>query len=258
MVRFLNHQSLSDSMSKRWYQENKRDPWRRDAKSKGYRARSAYKLKQIQEKFGILRKGDCVLDIGCHPGGWTQVAVEEVGEIGKVIGIDLLVTSPVEGATVLVGDITHDSTIKEITREIAGGQLNCVISDISPRLTGRYDTDQAISLELSTMALDVASDLLALGGGFVTKVFQGAGIEGLVGAAKLRFSSVGRFSPTASRSASSETYLVCQRKLPEPKKEGSAMQHLEDHLASIGIVVEEDIDQDIDPIVGFRKLPKKK
>ena len=168
-----------------------------------------------------------------------------------------MVTSPVEGAVVLVGDITHDSTIEEITGEIAGGQLNCVISDISPRLTGRYDTDQAISLELSTMALDVASDLLAPGGGFVTKVFQGAGIEGLVGAAKLRFSSVGRFSPTASRSASSETYLVCQRKLPEPKKEGSAMQHVEAHLASIGIVVDEDIDQEIDSIVGFRKLPKK-
>ena len=132
-----------------------------------------------------------------------------------------------------------------------------MISDISPRLTGRYDTDQAISLELSTLALDVASDLLAPGGSFVTKVFQGAGIEGLVEAAKLRFSSVGRFSPTASRSASSETYLVCQRKLPEPHKEGSAMQHVEDHLASIGIVVEEDIDPGIDPVVGFRKLPKK-
>ncbi len=87
-------------MSKRWYQENKRDPWRRDAKSKGYRARSAYKLKQIQEKFGILRKGDAVLDIGCHPGGWIQVAIEEVGESGAVIGVDLLATSPIEGATI--------------------------------------------------------------------------------------------------------------------------------------------------------------
>ena len=257
MVRILNYKSSSGSMSKRWYQENKRDPWRRDAKSKGYRARSAYKLKQIQEKFGIIRKGDYVLDIGCHPGGWTQVAVEEAGESGKVIGVDLLVTSPVEGATVLVGDITHDSTIEEIAREISGVELNCVISDISPRLTGRYDTDQAISLELSTMALDVASDLLAPGGDFVTKVFQGAGIEGLVEAAKMRFASVGRFSPTASRSASSETYLVCQRKLPEPKKKGSAMQHVEDHLASIGIVVEEDKGPGIDPVVGFRKHPKK-
>ena len=244
-------------MSKRWYQENKRDPWRRDAKSKGYRARSAYKLKQIQEKFGIIRKGDCVLDIGCHPGGWTQVAVEESGESGKVIGVDLLVTSPVEGATVFVGDITHESTIDEITREIGGGSLNSVISDISPRLTGRYDTDQAISLELSTMALDVASALLSPGGSFVTKVFQGAGIEGLVEAAKLRFSSVSRFSPTASRSASSETYLVCQKKFPEASKEGTAMQHVEDHLTSIGIVVEDDTEQEIDPIVGFRKLPKK-
>ena len=256
MVRILNHKSSSGGMSKRWYQENKRDPWRRDAKSKGYRARSAYKLKQIQEKFGIIHKGDCVLDIGCHPGGWTQVAVEEAGGSGKVIGVDLLVTSPVEGATVLVGDITNESTIEEIAREISGGALNCVISDISPRLTGRYDTDQAISLELSTMALDVASDLLAPGGGFVTKVFQGAGIEGLVEAAKLRFASVGRFSPTASRSASSETYLVCQRKLPEPKKKGSAMQHVEDHLTSIGIVVEEDKGPGIDTVVGFRKHPK--
>ena len=74
-------------MSKRWYQENRRDPWRREARSKGYRARSAYKLKQIQDKFGIIRKGDSVLDVGCHPGGWTQVAVEEAGENGFVLGI---------------------------------------------------------------------------------------------------------------------------------------------------------------------------
>ena len=75
-------------MSKRWYQENRRDPWRREARSKGYRARSAYKLKQIQDKFGIIRKGDSVLDVGCHPGGWTQVAVEEVGENGFVYAIE--------------------------------------------------------------------------------------------------------------------------------------------------------------------------
>ena len=101
-------------MSKRWYQENKRDPWRRDAKARGYRARSAYKLKQIHEKFGIIRKGDAVLDIGCHPGGWTQVAVEEVGDSGLVIGVDMLATSPIEGAIVMVGDITEESTIEEI------------------------------------------------------------------------------------------------------------------------------------------------
>ncbi|MBJ29435.1 MAG: 23S rRNA (uridine(2552)-2'-O)-methyltransferase [Euryarchaeota archaeon] len=245
-------------MSKRWYQENKRDPWRRDAKSKGYRARSAYKLKQIQEKFGIVRKGDCVLDIGCHPGGWTQVAVEEVGESGLVIGVDLLLTSPIDGATVLMGDITQKETLTEISKHLEKRPINAVISDISPRLTGRYDTDQAISLELSTMALDVATKVLIPGGSFITKVFQGAGIEGLVDAARLRFSSVGRYSPTASRTASSETYLICQNRLTKTKgPDETAMEFLGRHLASIAIVVGEIDDEEIDSKVGFRKVPRK-
>ncbi len=254
-----NSMSRRRSMSKRWYQENKRDPWRRDARAKGYRARSAYKLKQIQEKFRLLRRGDAVLDIGCHPGGWTQVAVEEVGGDGLVIGVDLLATSAVEGAEVIVGDITEGETIERIGEILRERELNAVISDISPRLTGRYDTDQAISLELSTMALDVACELMAPGGSFVTKVFQGAGIEGLVDAAKQRFSTVGRFAPTASRTASSETYLVCQNKLPKPKGNhagASAMDHLRQHLASIGIVVENEDSED-EQRVGFRKLQKR-
>jgi len=245
-------------MSKRWHQENKRDPWRRDAKSEGYRARSAFKLKQIQEKFGIIRDGDCVLDIGCYPGGWTQVAVKEVGSNGLVIGVDLLVTLAIEGAEIIVGDITEDSTIEMIAEKLGEREMNVVISDISPRLTGRYDTDQTISLELSTMALDVACSLLVPGGSFVTKVFQGSGIEGLINAAKQRFSNVGRFSPTASRSKSSETYLICQNKLPKPNgvEEGiSAMEQLQEHLKSLGLVIE-DVGEDPteDPVVGFRTL----
>ena len=246
-------------MSKRWYQENKRDPWRRDARSKGYRARSAYKLKQIQDRFGLMREGDAILDIGCHPGGWTQVAVEEAGLQGLVIGVDILTTSAIDGAEVIVGDITQPETIERIVEILDGRGLNTVISDISPRLTGRYDTDQAISLELSTMALDVASALLVPGGGFATKVFQGAGIEGLVGAAKQRFSSVGRFAPTASRSASSETYLICQNKLPKPRGDGggvTAMEQLKEHLASIGIVVDNE-EPEGDTRVGFRRLERR-
>ena len=165
-------------MSKRWYQENRRDPWRRQAKSKGYRARSAYKLKQIQEKFGVIREGDAILDLGCHPGGWTQVSVEESGEEGQIIGVDLKSTSPVEGASIIQGNITHAETIERIIELLDGRELNVVLSDISPKLTGRYDTDQAISLELSTMTLDVAMDMLVPGGSFVTKIFQGVGIEG--------------------------------------------------------------------------------
>jgi len=246
-------------VSKRWYQENKRDPWRRDAKSRGYRARSAYKLKQLQERFGLIRSGDAVLDIGCYPGGWSQVAIEEVGEEGLVIAVDLLATSPIDGVITLVGDITEESTIESILGELAGRGLNTVISDISPRLTGRYDTDQAISLELSTIALDVASELLLPKGCFVTKVFQGAGIEGLIGAAKLRFSSVGRFSPTASRSSSSEVYLVCQNKLSRNRAGGeSAMEFVQNHLGDIGIVVERGSETQEESLVGFRKIERKR
>ena len=221
-------------MSKRWHQEKRRDSWGRQARSKGYRARSAYKIKQIQERFGILRPGDAVLDIGCHPGGWTQVLVEEVGENGLVIAVDLLATSAVEGAEILIGDITERSTIDRIAEFVGERDLNAVVSDISPGLTGRYDTDQAISLELSTTALDASMALLSPGGSFVTKVFQGAGIEGLVDSAKQRFSSVGRFSPTASRSASSETYLVCQNKRPKPlgsAADSTALEQVREHLA---------------------------
>jgi 23S rRNA (uridine2552-2'-O)-methyltransferase len=246
-------------MSKRWYQENRRDPWRRQAKSKGYRARSAYKLKQIQEKFEVIRKGDYVLDIGCHPGGWTQVAVEEVGDDGYVIGVDLLSTSPVEGSTIIIGDITNPKTIEQIDKELEGHFLNCVISDISPRLTGRYDTDQAISLELSTMVLDAAMPILTPGGSFVTKIFQGVGIEGLIDAAKMRFSSVQRYAPTASRSSSSETYLVCRNKLPKVRKEAkgrTAYEQLKDHLKDLDIVIEEEDEEQIISKIGFRKYTK--
>ena len=246
-------------MSKRWYQENKRDPWRRDARSKGYRARSAYKLKQIQDRFGLMREGDAILDIGCHPGGWTQVAVEEAGLQGLVIGVDILTTSAIDGAEVIVGDITQPETIERIMEILDGRGLNTVISDISPRLTGRYATDQAISVARSPRARDGASALLVPGGGFATKVFQGAGIEGLVGAAKQRFSSVGRFAPTASRSASSETYLICQNKLPKPRGDGegvTAMEQLKEHLASIGIVVDNE-EPEGDTRVGFRRLERR-
>jgi len=251
--------SFPEGMSKRWYQENRRDHWRREAKSKGYRARSAYKLKQIQERFNLIREGDAVLDIGCHPGGWTQVAVEIVGESGVVIGVDILATSPLRGAELLIGDIMERSTIKAVSEIVPESGLNAVISDISPGLTGRYDTDQAISLDLSTMSLDIAANMLSPGGCFVTKVFQGAGIEGLVNAAKQRFSAVNRFAPTATRSSSSETYLVCQNKLPKFRGEASstpAIEQLRSHLEEIGVVVQED--EGGEPAkVGFRKITKR-
>ena len=108
-------------MSKRWFQAHQRDTWRRQARSKGYRARSAFKLKQIQEKFTLIREGDLVLDVGSHPGGWTQVSVEETGPNGFVLGIDLLASAPVEGAQMIIGDVTEESSQAEILELLQNG-----------------------------------------------------------------------------------------------------------------------------------------
>ncbi len=138
-------------------------------------------------------------------------------------------------------------------------ELNVVVSDISPNLTGRYDTDQTISLELSTLVLDASMEFIPSGGSFVTKIFQGTGIEGLIDAAKDRFSNVQRYSPTASRSASSETYLICQNRLPQPRARArgkSALEQVQLHLSDLGVVVEEEADE-VESKVGFKRLRKR-
>jgi 23S rRNA (uridine2552-2'-O)-methyltransferase len=264
-------------MSKRWFQAHQRDTWRRQARSKGYRARSAFKLKQIQEKYTLIREGDLVLDVGSHPGGWTQVSVEETGPNGLVIGIDLLASAPVEGAQMVIGDVTETISQELILDLLQAGTkvdgtslppvaadetrlFNTIVSDISPRLTGQYDRDQAISLELVATVFDFTLPLLVPGGAFVTKIFQGTGIEGLVNAAKQRFSRVQRFSPEASRNSSSEVFLVCKNKLPRPKKGSrgtSVAQELNAHLESEGIIQHKD-SAPIDSVKsGFRRIPKK-
>jgi len=138
--------------------------------------------------------------------------------------------------------------------------FNTIVSDISPRLTGQYDRDQAISLELVAMVFDFTLPLLVPGGSFVTKIFQGTGIEGVVNAAKQRFSRVQRFSPEASRNSSSEVFLVCKNKLPQPKKGSrgtSVAQELNSHLESAGIIQQKDPEV-LDTVKsGFRRIPKK-
>ena len=264
-------------MSKRWFQNHQRDTWRRQARSKGYRARSAFKLKQIQEKFTLIREGDLILDVGCHPGGWTQVSVEETGSKGLVIGIDLLACAPVEGAQLVIGDVTDTSSQDAILELLKEGRkvdgtflpeigadetrlFDTIVSDISPRLTGQYDRDQAISLELVAMVFDFTLPLLAPGGAFVTKVFQGTGIEGVVNAAKQRFSRVQRFSPEASRNSSSEVFLVCKHKLPKPKKGSrgtTVAQELDSHLESEGIIQSNEPEPVTEVKSGFRRVSKK-
>ena len=181
------------------------------------------------------------------------MALEEVGELGTVVGVDLRPTDPIDGASLLTGDVSEEGMIARLFSENSDEGYNSVVSDISPSLTGRYDTDQAISLELSAMALDLAAKLLNPGGSFVTKAFQGTGIELLIEACKKRFSFVRRFSPTASRNASSEIYVICKNKRPLSERLDSAIEHIQQGLIDAGVLVGDE-EEDEGSVVGFRRL----
>tara|TARA_B100000767_G_scaffold113961_2_gene108765 strand:- start:3052 stop:3792 length:741 start_codon:yes stop_codon:yes gene_type:complete len=201
-------------MADHWIENHKRDSWRRQAKASGYRARSAFKLIQIQERFKLIREGDVVLDVGSHPGGWAQVAVELIGDGGLVLGVDLEPCQPVEGAIILVGDITEELTQERILEELNHRPINTIISDISPDITGKWDVDQTVAMTLVADVFDFSMKLLCKGGSFTSKLFQGVGVEELIKAVKPHFSEVKRFSPDASRNSSSEVYLVCRNFMP--------------------------------------------
>lgn len=235
-IAFIKHHFTGGlrTMTKRWVQDHSRDTWRRQAKEEGYRTRSAWKLKQIQEKFEVIRKHDVVLDVGCHPGGWSQVAVECSGERGEVVGVDVLPCQPVEGALLLVGDITDSGTQARIRREYDEDNkrpINAVVSDISPDLTGNWDTDQAVSIDLVAKVFDFSLPLLAHGGSFVTKIFQGVGVDELIQVIKPHFTKVRRYSPVASRNSSSEVYLICLNHKPWKAPKGLILSRWEEAVA---------------------------
>ncbi|MBW3583670.1 MAG: RlmE family RNA methyltransferase [Euryarchaeota archaeon] len=201
-------------MSKSWQRERKKDPFYRSAKKVGYRARSAYKLKQIHERFRVFKKGQVVVDLGAAPGGWTQVAVEEVGEGGLVVGVDLDTIQPVLGATFVRGDVTKENTVRKVVERVeersgrTGRTVDVIISDMSPNISGNYSLDQAQSYWLCHNALKFAEQTLMHGGIFVAKIFEGEDFVTFRDEMKERFSTVRSYSPPASRKESSEVYLV--------------------------------------------------
>jgi 23S rRNA (uridine2552-2'-O)-methyltransferase len=194
----------------RWYIEKKREHFYKEAKRVGYRARSAFKLQQIQKKFNLLSMGDVILDLGAAPGGWSQVAQELVGGQGAVIGIDLLSIKPLEHVSLIQGDITEHETVKKIKHLLNGSEVDVVLSDMSPDISGNYSVDQARSIWLCEKALEIVETFLKPGGHFVCKIFEGEDTKEFIEKVKRRFYIVRRFSPRASRKSSSETYLIAQ------------------------------------------------
>jgi len=197
-------------MPTRWYQEKKREHFYKQAKKDGYRARSAFKLKQIQNKFKILKEGNTIIDLGAAPGGWSQVAKEIVGDKGKVIGIDLLPIQSIEDVTFIEGDMTDDNSINEIKNIMNNRQADTILSDMSPDISGNYSVDQARSIHLCEQAFKTCSEFLRPGGNFVCKVFMGEDFQEFFQKIKKQFQTVKQFSPSASRKTSSEIYVIAK------------------------------------------------
>ncbi len=184
------------------------DAFQKRARREGYRSRSVYKLMDIQKRSKIFRKDDTVLDLGAAPGGWSQIALEYIGEDGKLVGMDLQHILPLKGAQFLQGDIRESETRKELEKLVP--KADVVLSDMSPNLSGNYSVDQARSVELSSLALEIASEREA--NSFVVKVFEGSDFQDFRKAVIDEFGSVRTLSPEASRKQSSEVYLIAKRK----------------------------------------------
>jgi 23S rRNA (uridine2552-2'-O)-methyltransferase len=207
-VRSAKAKNLS---SRLWLARQLNDPYVAEAKRRGYRSRAAFKLIELDDRLRLLRPGQRVLDLGAAPGGWTQVAVQRVGAGrpggGTVLAVDIAALEPIPGATVLQADLTAPEAAARIAQAL-GGPADLVLSDMSPASSGHARTDHLRIVALVEAAADLALDVLASGGGFVSKVFQGGTEQSLLRRLKQSFAQVRHVKPPASRSESAEIYLV--------------------------------------------------
>ena len=203
-VKSANKRTVS---SARWLERQLNDPYVAEAKKQGYRSRAAFKLLQLDDKFHFLKSGARVVDLGAAPGGWCQVAVDRVGERGKVIGIDLLPVDAIPGADLIQMDFMSDAAPDELKRRL-NGLANVVLSDMAASSTGHAQTDHIKIMLLAETAYAFAKDVLSSNGVFIAKVLQGGATAELLKLLKRDFADVKHVKPPASRSDSAEIYVV--------------------------------------------------
>jgi 23S rRNA (uridine2552-2'-O)-methyltransferase len=196
--------------SRAWMHEHVTDPYVRRAKHEGYRSRAAYKLIEVLQKDKLVRPGMTVVDLGAAPGGWSQVLVPLVGTKGRVIALDVVEMEPVEGVAIIRGDFSETTTLERLEMELAGRQIDLVISDMAPNISGVGLVDQARSIGLAELALEFACERLKPGGSFLVKMFQGSGIDEFRKQLAEAFSTVAVRKPRASRDRSNELYLLAK------------------------------------------------
>ncbi|WP_102794614.1 23S rRNA (uridine(2552)-2'-O)-methyltransferase RlmE [Bowmanella denitrificans] len=194
--------------SKKWMDEHVNDPYVKKAQIDGYRSRASYKLLEINEKDKLFRPGSVVMDLGSAPGGWSQIVAPIVGDSGRVIASDILPMDGIVGVTFIQGDFTDETVYEQILQALGDCQVDAVISDMAPNMSGVNTTDQYASMYLVELALDMARNVLKPGGSFCAKVFQGVGYEEYVKDVRTSFNQVLVRKPAASRPRSREVYLV--------------------------------------------------
>ncbi|MFB6301293.1 MAG: SAM-dependent methyltransferase [Haloferacaceae archaeon] len=205
----------------------RQDRYYNQAKQEGYRSRSAYKLRQLDEAAGLLPPGGTVVDLGAAPGGWLQVAAERVGSDGRVVGVDRQrirsLDDPAAAVETIRGDITGEETRERIRTAVGEEGADAVLSDMAPDMTGEYEVDHARSVHLARLALETALAVLAPGGGFAAKVFDGRDLDDLREDVDAEFEYVRTVRPDASRDTSSELYLVGKGYLTSPVRTGDEL-----------------------------------
>jgi 23S rRNA (uridine2552-2'-O)-methyltransferase len=201
--------------SSAWMREHVTDQFVKRAARDGLRSRAAYKLKEINERDKLVKAGMCVVDLGAAPGGWSQLVAPLVGSGGMVFALDLLEILPLPNVSFIQGDFSEDAVLRQLEHALAGREVDLVLSDMAPNISGVASTDQARSSHLVELALDFASAHLKPGGALLVKVFQGAGADDLRRQMRALFESVVVRKPEASRDRSREFFLLARgRKLP--------------------------------------------
>ena len=196
--------------TQQWHQQHQSDPYVKQAQKDGYRSRAVYKLLEIQEKDKLIKPGMCVVDLGAAPGGWSQVAAKIVGKKGKVFAIDLLDMDPIEGVDFIQGDFTDEAVFQGLIDRVADADIDLVISDMAPNITGIESSDIPRALNLAECALDFAEKVLKPGGNLLIKLFHGAGFDEFRRNLAKKFEKVVIRKPKASKMRSKEAYLLAK------------------------------------------------
>lgn len=198
------------STSKRWLKNHASDPFVKQREAAGYRSRAAFKLKEILARDRLVRRGDTVLELGSSPGGWSQVAAEIIGPSGTVVAVDVLSMDEIPGVSFIHGDCREPVVLAAIRREIGEQSVDLVMSDMAPNITGIRSMDVARSLELAEVATELAREFLRSGGSLILKLFQHAETDRYAASLRDSYSQVLRRRPRASRTRSTEFYVLAR------------------------------------------------